>query len=30
MKFNIGVVLEKSMEKIQVSLKYDKNNEYFT
>jgi hypothetical protein len=30
MKFNIAVVFEKSVEKIQVSLKYDKHNEYFT
>jgi len=28
-KFDISVFFLKSVEKIQVSLKYDKNNEYF-
>jgi hypothetical protein len=30
MKFDIRVFLEKSVEKIQVSFKSDKNNGYFT
>jgi len=30
MKFDICVFFEKSVEKIQVSLKSDKNNPYFT
>jgi len=30
MKFDICVFLRKSVEKIQISLKSDKNNGYFT
>jgi len=30
MKFGIWVFFRKSVEKIQVSLKYDKNNGHFT
>jgi hypothetical protein len=29
MNFDIGVFFEKSIEKIQVSLNYEKNNGYF-